>query len=160
MQIAKINFATRLQKHFITFAAKIKGYNFISTIFMIRLMRNMGNLFLLLAGLVILLHSTIPHHHDSGTHLKTKSSECNSHESSDNGIPAHCQAFNDVVAEKVSSLNFSLQAATCIFVAFPHFKIILTENRAVNAAFISYNIVPPKQYFSTKLSFRGPPLFI
>ncbi len=127
---------------------------------MVRVKRNMGGLFLLLAGLVILLHSTIPHHHDPGTHFKAKSGECNSHKTSGDNNPVHCHAFNDVVAEKVSSPNFNLQAAvTFVLVTFSQFEIILTEERAERVTFFSYNCVLPKQYFSTKLSFRGPPLY-
>jgi len=120
--------------------------------------RNIGRLFLLLAGLVILLHSTIPHHHDSDTHFETKSSECSSHKT--NGSSSnHCHAFNDVVAEKVGSQKYNLQATTTfIFVSVPNFTTIIAESDAETVAFVSYNVVPLKQYFTTQLSFRGPPV--
>lgn len=119
--------------------------------------RNIGGLFLLLAWLVIILHSTIAHHHDSDSYFRIKSSECSSHKTTDKS-EAHCQAFNNVDADKIITPDFNLHPAeTFIFVFVPDFTTTQIKSRAELATFFTCNIILPKQYFSTKLSFRGPP---
>ncbi len=121
--------------------------------------RNIRVLFLLLAGLVIFFHSTIPHHHDLGIHSEVNSTDCNSHQSTGNN-ETHCHAFNNVVAEKIGSYNFKLLVSRIItLIAVSDFSLILDGNRVGAVARFLYNVTPSKQFFSTELSFRGPPLF-
>jgi len=126
--------------------------------------KNMRMVLILLAGLVILIHSIVTHHHHSDLFGDNFSSVLNTNkipgESSDEANK-HCHAFNNIITEKVTSKCFNISIESnfnLIFIsAFGTFPGI---NNLEPTAFFIPNIVIIKQYFSTVLSFRGPPALV
>lgn len=118
--------------------------------------KNIRIMFLLLAGLIIILQSTIPHHHHFSDFISTESS----HESSDEAN-THCHAFNNIVIEKSNSLNFKVKSSSNFILSFVsvYSNIQLDKNLDLST-FITYNIVLPQQYFLKELSLRGPPSLV
>lgn len=115
---------------------------------------------ILLAGLVILLHSIVSHHHHSDL-FSDNSSVFNTNqipgESSDEANK-HCHAFNNIITEKVTSKTFDTKIESnfnLIFVSV--IGIFLSINKVEQTTFFIQDIVIIKQYFRTVQSFRGPP---
>ncbi|MDD2306772.1 MAG: hypothetical protein PHP53_18875 [Prolixibacteraceae bacterium] len=122
--------------------------------------KNIRIVLILLAGLVILLHSIVSHHHHSDL-FSDNSSVFNANqipgESSDEANK-HCHAFNNIITEKVTSKTFDTRIESnfnLIFVSV--FGIFLSINKVEQNTFFIQNIVIIKQYFRTVQSFRGPP---
>jgi len=123
--------------------------------------KNIRIVLILLAGLVILLHSTIPHHHHldfpSDHNSNDFSTTQTSPDSSDNA-KTHCHAFNSLVFEKVDSNTFDTKTAlNFILFLVPAFSKVPVNSNVEHTSFFIQNIVSIVQYFSTELSFRGPP---
>ena len=121
---------------------------------------NIRIVLILLAGLVILLHSIVNHHHHSDL-FSDYSSVFNTNqipgESSDESNK-HCHAFNNIIIEKGNSETFDTRLDSnfnLIFVSV--FGIFLEINNVEPTTFFIQNIVITNQYFRTVLSFRGPP---
>ena len=122
--------------------------------------KNIRIVLILLAGLVILLHSIVSHHHHSDL-FSDNSSVFNANqipgESSDEANK-HCHAFNNIIIEKGNSETFDTRLDSnfnLIFVSV--FGIFLSINKVEQNTFFIQNIVIIKQYFRTVQSFRGPP---
>ncbi len=127
-----------------------------------RLGKSVGVIILLLAGLVIFLHATIPHHHHFDSDFANMYSETNSHKTKDNSNrDFHCHSLNIIFAEKVVHKPVKLQetitpnvfAVLVSFIAFP-------QNILTTPPIFPQNGIPPKYFFSTKLILRGPPQHI
>ena len=123
--------------------------------------KNIRIVLILLAGLVILLHSIIPHHHHSDSYSDHNYSDFGttqtSGESSDEANK-HCHAFNNIVTEKFDTKTFDTNTESNINLFFVSvFGAEQVNNKVEPTTFFIQNIVPLKQYFSTELSFRGPP---
>ena len=123
--------------------------------------KNIRIVLILLAGLVILLHSIVSHHHHSDLFSKYSISVFNTNqipgETSDEANK-HCHAFNNIITEKVTSNTFNIRIESnfnLIFVSV--FGTFLGINKVEPTTFFIQNFVIIKQYFSTALSFRGPP---
>lgn len=123
--------------------------------------KNIRMVLILLAGLVILLHSIVTHHHHSDLFGDNFSSVLNTNkipgESSDEANK-HCHAFNNIVTEKFDTKTFDTKTES----NFNLFFVSVFGTEQVNikvepTIFFIQNIVLLKQYFSTELSFRGPP---
>lgn len=122
--------------------------------------KNIRIVLILLAGLAILLHSIVSHHHHSDL-FSDNSSVFNTNqipgESSDEANK-HCHAFNNIITEKVTSKTFDTRVESnfnLIFVSV--FGIFLSINKVEPTTFFIQNIVIIEQYFRTVQSFRGPP---
>lgn len=116
---------------------------------------------ILLAGLVILLHSLIPHHHHSISlddyNYSDFSTTQTSGDSTDKAAK-HCYAFNNIITEKGYTIAIDTQTESNLPLYFiTVLNTIQVNNRVDSTTFFIQNIVPLKQYFSTELSFRGPP---
>ncbi len=127
-----------------------------------RLRKSVGVILLLLSGLVIFLHATIPHHHHFDSGFATIHNETNSHKTKDNcNSDFHCHSLNIVFAEKVVHKSVRLQeiatpnvfAVLLSFIAFP-------QNILNTPPFLPQNGILPKCFFSTKFIVRGPPQLI
>ena len=123
--------------------------------------KNRRIVLILLAGLVILLHSIVPHHHHSDSYSDHNYSDFGtiqtSGESSDEANK-HCHAFNNIVTEKFDTKTFDTKTESNINLFFVSvFGAEQVNNKVEPTTFFIQNIVPLKQYFSTELSFRGPP---
>ena len=122
--------------------------------------KNIRIVLILLAGLAILLHSIVSHHHHSDL-FSDNSSVFNTNqipgESSDEANK-HCHAFNNIITEKVTSKTFDTKIESnfnLIFVSV--IGIFLSINKVEQTTFFIQDIVIIKQYFRTVQSFRGPP---
>lgn len=119
---------------------------------------------IVLAGLVILLHSIIPHHHHldslsdhTPNDLNTTQSSC---ESSNEAV-THCHAFNNILSERVDfkTVGDKTEANFILFFVFVLETEQVKNKLKANTYFIK-NVAPLIQYFSSELSFRGPPSLI
>ncbi len=123
--------------------------------------KNIRMVLILLAGLVILLHSIVTHHHHSDLFGDNFSSVLNTNkipgESSDEANK-HCHAFNNIVTEKFDTKTFDTKTESNFNLFFVSgFGTEQVNNKVEPTIFFIQNIVLLKQYFSTELSFRGPP---
>lgn len=117
---------------------------------------------LLLAGLTILLHATIPHHHHfDSIEAHTENLECKTTNSdSHNENPdTHCHAFNLIFSENGSDLTILSAPASnyildlfSINAAFDFASKLNEANRTPCFIFFPY-----KQIFLTNHSLRAPP---
>jgi len=126
-------------------------------IFMSRIGKKIRFALILLAGLVILLHSTIPHHH----HLDSYSNNtCTTQKRGESPIEAkkHCHALNNIVFKKVTSINVdSKTASNALFFSITAFNLVKFNNRVLFTTSPIKDIVILKQHLTAELSFRGPP---
>lgn len=119
---------------------------------------------MLLAGLVILLHSTIPHHHhfDSNSDLNSSNS-CKSEKrgESSNEANRHCHALNNIFFTKAIAITFNANtASTPLLFVFTVFDLLRHFDRVLLTTFSIKDIVIQKQCFPTYLTYRGPPTFV
>lgn len=124
--------------------------------------QHIGRLFTFLAGLIILAHAVVPHHHHFEiTHSAYEKSTCESstQDNKTENPDSHCHLFNVLISEKRP--NFSLNQPLSDYFNFfftgitadieiPPFKIVTTTIFGHTAIFL-------KQFFITALSLRGPP---
>lgn len=112
---------------------------------------------ILLAGLVILLHSTIPHRH----HLDSYSNNtCTTQKRGESPIETkkHCHALNNIVLKKVTSINVDSKTATnALFFSIAALNLVKFNNRVLFTTLPIKDIVILKQHLTAELSFRGPP---
>lgn len=116
---------------------------------------------ILLAWLVILLHSTIPHHHhldSSSVYNKNNCSTTQNRDESPTEANKHCHALNNIVFNKVNSIIVDSNTApdAKLFV-IPALYLVKFYNRSIFTSSLIKDIVILKQYLATDLSFRGPP---
>ena len=115
---------------------------------------------MLLAGLVILLHSTIPHHHHFDSY---SNNTCTTQKRGESPIEAkkHCHALNNIVFSKANTITFNANnASTAVLFIFAAFDLVRLNDRVLLNTFPIKDIVILKQYLSTDLSFRGPPSLV
>lgn len=124
--------------------------------------QHIGKLFTLLAGLIILAHAVVPHHHHSEvTHSSKPESTCESLcKEKNTGTPyAHCHAFNLLVSEK--SMNFLLNKTFSN--DFSSFIPEITSNieflpvQNITSKFLEFKAIYLKPFFITANEMRGPP---
>lgn len=123
--------------------------------------KNLRIVLMLLAGLVILLHSTIPHHHHldlPSDHNYSNLGKIQTSRDSSDKEKTHCYAFNSLVFDKVDSNTFNTKTDSNFFqLLVPAFSKETVNSKLERTTFFIQNIVSHIQYFSTELSFRGPP---
>ena len=161
MQTARNNFATWLHKllYYLCGCFNSRIQNFMS-----RVVKNTKFVLILLTGLVILLHATIPHHHHLDTscdHNSTNSTTNQSRGESSTEADKHCHALNTIVIQKVNSITFDNKTA------FNSLLLFITSNEEVkfhNKVSLTFHtikdLVVLKQYLSSEPSFRGPPALV
>lgn len=129
---------------------------------MILRVQHIAKLFIFLAGLIILTHAIVPHHHHFElTHSSAKESTCesNAHCKNNENRDAHCHGFNILVSGTISksTLNNSLSGYFSFFLfgIFSNFEIQSVKN--LLSTIFDYQIIFLKQFFSTAQSLRAPP---
>lgn len=159
MQTARNNFATWLHKLLYYLCGCSNSCNQIS---MNRMVKNSKFVLVLLAGLVILLHATIPHHH----HLDLYSDHNNSSATETRGESSteadkHCHALNNIVFTKANSITIDTNTAfnALLFVITASNLIKLYDKVSLTFHTIK-DLVVLKQYLSSEPSFRGPPALV
>lgn len=158
LQKHKIRFATRLHKLFCYLCGCSNSCNRIS---MNRMGKNSRLIFILLAGLVILLHATIPHHHhlDSYSEHNSSTTETTRGESSPEANK-HCHALNNIVLTKANSITVDTNAFNALLFVITAFNLVKLYDSVLLATFPIKDIVILKQHLSSELSFRGPPTLV
>jgi hypothetical protein len=125
-----------------------------------RMGKNSRLIFVLLAGLVILLHATIPHHH----HLDSDHSSSPTTETRGESVPEadkHCHALNNIVLTKANSITIDTNTAfNALLFVITAFNLIKLYDSVLLATFPIKDIVILKQHLSSELSFRGPPTLV
>lgn len=116
---------------------------------------------ILLAWLVILLHSTIPHHHHLDSSSDYNKNNCcitQNRDESPTEANKHCHALNNIVFNKVNSITVDSNTApdAQLFV-IPVLYLVKFYNRSIFTSSLIKDIVILKQFLATDLSFRGPP---
>jgi hypothetical protein len=126
--------------------------------------KNSKFILMLLAGLVILLHSTIPHHHNFDSYSDhNNSNSCQSEKRGESSSEAnkHCHALNNIVFTKANAITFNANtASTAMLFVFAAFDLVRLYDRVLLTIFPIKDIVILKQYLSSELSFRGPPTLV
>lgn len=121
-----------------------------------------GSFFTFLAGLIILAHTVVPHHHHFEiTHASKEESACETPVQGQNPEKpdTHCHAFNILVSEKTitTSLNQSLSGH---FNFFPAGSIVQSEIppvKDITTTIFGNHAIFIKQFFYTAHSLRAPP---
>ena len=124
--------------------------------------KNSRIVLILLAGLMIFLHATIPHHHhfDSiETHPENLECETTNSDRHNENPDTHCHAFNLIISENgsdltilsapLSNFNLDLLGITTNF-------DLASKLNVVNYAHC-FIFFPPKQIFLNNHSLRAPP---
>jgi hypothetical protein len=126
--------------------------------------KNSKFILMLLAGLVMLLHSTIPHHHHFDSYSDhNNSNSCQSEKRGESSSEAnkHCHALNNIVFTKANAITFNANtASTALLFVFAAFDLVKLYDRVLLTTFPIKDIVILKQYLSTELSYRGPPALV
>ena len=124
-----------------------------------------GGLFTFLAGLIILAHAVVPHHHhfDSvETHPENQECENTRPDKHNENPDTHCHALNLIISEKANDLVVN-SPVTSIF----HFNLFSFDIELYIASKINDVIHPPfvssltqKQIFLASRSLRAPPVTV
>lgn len=114
-----------------------------------------------LAGLILFNHAVLPHHHHFDSLFSHQNNtECSNSQSEEQNedSDSHCHAFNDIIFEKVNSLLVQTQNVSNYNLFYVSSKVtsgVVIES--TDLFYLSFNIVPPRQYFYTNSSLRAPP---
>jgi len=156
VQTARNNFATWLHKllYYLCGCFNSRIQNFMS-----RVVKNTKFVLILLAGLVILLHATIPHHLDTSCdHNSTNSTTNQSRGESSSEADKHCHALNTIVIQKVNPITFDNNTASNSLLFFITLnEVVKCHNKVLLTFHTIKDVVVLKQYLSSEPSFRGPP---
>ncbi len=121
-----------------------------------------GRMTTFLAGLIILAHAIVPHHHHFElTHSSEQESTIESSAQNKNteNPDSHCHAFNILVSGKTinSSLNQSLSDYFSFYLAEIIVNIEILPVKNVTSPILGHQAIFLKQFFFTAFSLRGPP---
>ena len=124
--------------------------------------QHLGRLLTLLAGLIILFHAVVPHHHHFElTHSPSHEITCeNTYQKNNNENPdTHCQAFNILVSGRVtnSSLNISLLGYFSFLLPGTIANIEIPPVKNLITSFFGHQAICLEQFFFTTQSLRAPP---
>lgn len=124
--------------------------------------QHIGRIFTFLAGLIILVHAVVPHHHHFElTHSSYQESTCESSAQDNNTetSDSHCHAFNILASGKStnSTLNISLFEHFSFYLAGIIVNIKIPPVRIITTTIFGQQAVFLKQIFFTTQSLRAPP---
>jgi len=124
--------------------------------------QHIGRIFTFLAGLIILVHAVVPHHHHFELkHSSELESTCERSAQDKNSEPLdfHCQAFNILASGKtmISSFNNSLSNYFSFYLPGIIANIEIPPVKNLTTTFFGHQAVFVKQSFFTTQSLRGPP---
>jgi hypothetical protein len=116
---------------------------------------------ILLAWLVILLHSIIPHHHHLDSYSdQNNNNSCTTQTKDESPTEAnkHCHALNNVVFKKDNTITVdSNTVSNALLYVITSINQVKFYNRVLFTTSPFKDIVILKQYLTADLSFRGPP---
>jgi len=120
---------------------------------------------ILLIGLVILLHSILPHHHHFDSYSDDNNSNFSTTQIRGVSLPTrankYCHALNNIVFKKVNSITVdSNTASNALLFVITASNLVKFYNRVLFTTFPIKDIVILKQYLSADLSVRGPPAIV
>lgn len=124
--------------------------------------QHIGRLFTFVAGLIILAHAVVPHHHHFELlHSAQEKSSCeNSAQKKNTENPdAHCHAFNILVSGKttISSINNSLSDYFSFYLPGIIANIEIPPVKNLITTIFDHRVIFIKQFFITAQSLRAPP---
>jgi hypothetical protein len=124
--------------------------------------QHIERIFTFLAGLIILAHTVVPHHHHFEiSHSSEEESACEVpvHGQNQEKPDTHCHAFNILVSERTStiSLNKSLSDHLNFFTAGVVIQIETPPVIDIPTTFFGNHAIFKKQYFYTAHLLRAPP---
>lgn len=120
-------------------------------------------LFSFLAGLIILAHAVVPHHHHfESTHSQAQETTCenSAQENSDEDPVSHCYAFNILVSERIinSSVNKPLSENFSFFFVGTGDNIEVLPPKNVSSTLFGHPAFLFKQFFYSAHLLRAPPV--
>jgi len=123
-----------------------------------------GRFLTFLAGLIILTHAVVPHHHHLEiSHSSEERSNCKNTSNDKNTESAdyHCHAFNVLVSNGTAkfSLNQSSSAQFSFLIPLITSNIEFFPVQNITSKFLDYKAIFLKQLFVPAHALRGPPLF-
>jgi len=126
--------------------------------------KNSSFVLVLLAGLVMLLHAIVPHHHhfDSyGDHNYSNTSTTETHSESSADAEKHCHVLNNIVFTKANTITVEANAAIYALLFFITAVSLVKLYESIRiTTFPIRDFVIQKQFLSTDLSHRGPPTLV
>ncbi len=126
--------------------------------------QHIGNFLTFLAGLIILAHAVVPHHHHSEiTHSPEEESLCESpvqEKQTSEQNDSHCHAFN-ILASDYSITTSSNQTKSDYFNFFTvgiFAQTYFSPVKTITSTFFDHQAILIKQFFVTAQSLRAPPV--
>lgn len=124
--------------------------------------QHIGRFFTFLAGLIILVHAVVPHHHHFElTHSAELETTCESSSQDKNTETpnSHCHAFNILTSGRATNsfFNNSLPEYFSFYLAGIIVNIEIPPVQFVTTTTFGHTAIFLKQFFNTALSLRGPP---
>jgi len=124
--------------------------------------QHIGGLFTFLAGLIILAHTVVPHHHHFElSHSSEQESTCESpdQEKNSENPDSHCHAFNVLIIEKTSNLVLNQSCSDLFKYSLIGIKsdIKISPFRNVITTFVDQQAVFLEEFFFSTHLLRGPP---
>lgn len=124
--------------------------------------QHIGSFFTFLAGLIILAHAVVPHHHHFElTRSPAQESSCESSSQKKNTETpvSHCHAFNVLVSAKTSttSLNNSISDNFNFDIAGINVQMEIPPVNNLTATIFGNHTIFIKQFLFTAHSLRAPP---
>jgi hypothetical protein len=127
--------------------------------------KNSRIVLMLLAGLIILLHATIPHHHHFDSveaHPENLECETTNSDKHNENPDTHCHAFNLIVSDSGSDLTIHSSPISKfnldLFGINTNIELVSKHNVADYAH--CFLFFPHKQIFLTNHSLRAPPVTV
>lgn len=124
--------------------------------------QHLGWFLTFLAGLTILAHAVVPHHHHFEiTHSPGQESTCETHapEKIPEDPDSHCHAFNILISERVtnSSFNKSLSEYFSFYITGINANIEIPPVKNFTVIIFGHRPFFLKQFHSTAQPLRAPP---
>ncbi|MCD6366444.1 MAG: hypothetical protein J7L46_02775 [Bacteroidales bacterium] len=124
--------------------------------------KNSRIVLVLLAGLIILLHATIPHHHHYDVieaHLENLECKTSNTDSHNENPDTHCHAFNIIISENGSDLTLDFAPALNFNLDLFNINTNFDFASKLNEVYYAhcFRFFPHKQIFLTNHSLRAPP---
>lgn len=125
--------------------------------------QHIGNFLTFLAGLIILAHAVVPHHHHSQiTHSPEEESICESpvqEKQTSERNDSHCHAFNVLVADY--SVSTSLNQSNSDYFNFYATGIVvqieIPPAKDITKTIVGIHAILTTQFFFSDYALRGPP---
>jgi len=130
-----------------------------------RIIENIAGFSLWLAGVVIIVHSFVPHDHHSDCSVFNKENECQSdntqHPVKIPVFPLHCHALNELTFERTPS-NFVVNndIPVCDLFILSFFDSVISASALSNIRIKDFQKPLIENEFLRLSPFRAPPVFV